>query len=147
MISCTEFIPAYSELFKYLEKEHGKKAVIDFWNYLSDEFLTNLKELVVENGIRGCWIYWNKTLNEEAADFTMELDEESGEFSITMHYCPSKGRLLKYNHIEPYHNYCEHCDVLYRRVLEPLGFEYSLDRSQTDQAKCRLSVKTINIKK
>ena len=142
MISCTEFIPAYSELFKYLDKKHGKKAVVDFWNYLSDKFLTNLKELVVENGIRGCWIYWNKTLNEEAADFTMELDEAAGEFSIIMHYCPSKGRLLKYEHIEPYRDYCEHCDVLYRRILEPLGFEYNLDRSQTKHARCRITVKS-----
>ena len=46
MISCTEFIPAYSELFKYLEKVGGKDAVISFWEYLSDNFLTNLKDLV-----------------------------------------------------------------------------------------------------
>ena len=142
MISCTEFIPAYSELFRYLEKKQSKAAVIEFWNWLSDNFLTNLRDLVVENGIRGCWLYWEKTLNEEAADFTMELDEEAGEFSITMHHCPSKGRLLEYKHIEPYRDYCEHCDVLYRRVLEPLGFEYNLDRSQTDKARCRLSVKS-----
>ncbi len=141
MISCTEFIPAYSELFKYLERKEGKEAVVDFWNYLSDVFLTKLKELVVENGIRGCWIYWKKTLAEEAADYTIELDEEAGEFSIIMHHCPSKGRLLEYKHLEPYTDYCEHCDVLYRRVLEPLGFKYELDRSQTDQAKCRLRIK------
>ncbi len=146
MISCTEFIPAYSELFKYIERKHGKTEVINFWNFLSDEFLTNLRELVLENGIRGCWIYWNKTLNEEAADFTMELDEEAGEFSITMHYCPSKGRLLENRHIEPYTDYCEHCDVLYRRVLEPLGFEYNLDRSQTDYARCKLTVRTKKLK-
>jgi effector-binding domain-containing protein len=143
MISCTEFIPAYSELFKYLEEKQGKAAVVDFWNYLSDKFLTNLKDLVVRNGIRGCWIYWSKTLKEEAADFTMELDEEAGEFSITMYHCPSKGRLLECKHIESYYDYCEHCDVLYRRVLEPLGFEYNLDRSQTDQARCRVLVKSI----
>ena len=142
MISCTEFIPAYSELFKYLEKKQGKTAVVDFWNYLSDIFLTNLKDLVVANGIRGCWLYWEKTLSEEAADFTMELDEEAGTFSIDMLHCPSKGRLLEYKHIEPYADYCEHCDVLYRRVLEPLGFEYELDRSQTDKAHCRLLVKS-----
>lgn len=142
MISCTEFIPAYSELFKYLEKKQGKAAVVDFWNWLSDSFLTNLRDLVVENGIRGCWLYWEKTLSEEAADFTMELDEEAGEFSIDMHLCPSKGRLLEYKHIEPYRDYCEHCNVLYRRVLEPLGFEYELDRSHTDQARCRLRVKS-----
>ncbi len=142
MISCTEFIPAYSELFKYIEKKEDKAAVVDFWNYLSDIFFTNLKDIVAANGIRGCWIYWSKTLKEEAADFTMELDEDSGEFSITIHHCPSKGRLLEDKHIEPYRDYCEHCDLLYRRVLEPLGYEYELDRSQTDQARCRLAVRS-----
>ncbi|MFC1606386.1 hypothetical protein ACFL47_00325 [Candidatus Latescibacterota bacterium] len=144
MITCTDFIPAYSELFKFLEEKGGKDAVIDFWNYLSDNFLDNLKNLVAENGIRGCWMYWSHTLNEEAADFTMELDEDAGEFSITMHHCPSKGRLLDLSHIEPYPDYCEHCDVLYRRVLEPLGYSYSLDMSGADMASCTLSVKKIN---
>ena len=141
MIPCTDFIPAYSEFFKYLEKRDGKAAVIDFWNYLSDNFLGNLKSLVEENGIRGCWMYWTHTLNEEAADFTMELDEDAGKFSITMHYCPSKGRLLEYTHIEPYYAYCEHCDVLYRRVLEPLGFECILDMSEVDKAQCKVVIR------
>ena len=140
MISCTEFIPAYSELFKTLEKIGGVKAVDDFWNYLSDKFLTNLKDLVQENGIRGCWLYWSHTLNEEAADFTMELDEEQGTFKIAMHHCPSKSRLLECTHIEPYHDYCRHCDVLYRRILEPLGYNYVADMSQCDKATCSLLV-------
>ncbi len=143
MISCTEFIPAYNELFKYIEQKEDKAAVVDFWNYLSDEFLANLNDLVTKNGIRGCWIYWNKALEEEAADFTMELDEEAGEFSITMHHCPSKGRLLEAKQLEPYRDYCEHCDVLYRRVLEPLGMKYELDRTKTDYARCHLSVKLV----
>jgi hypothetical protein len=141
MISCTEFIPAYSELFKFLEQKGGQAAVLDFWNYLSDSFLGNLKSAVEAHGIRGCWIYWNHTLNEEAADFTMELDEEAGEFRIDMHHCPSMGRLLELKHIEPYHDYCKHCDVLYRRILEPLGYEYTTDLSQCHQAKCSLVVK------
>ncbi len=142
MISCTEFIPAYNELFNYLEENHGKAAVVDFWNHLSDHFLRNLRELVKEHGLRGCWLYWEKTLREEAADFTMELDEEAGEFSITMHRCPSKARLLEAKHLTMYPDYCEHCDVIYRRVLEPLGFEYELDGSHADQARCRLEVKS-----
>ncbi len=141
MISCTEFIPAYSELFKFIEKKQDKEAVIDFWKFLSDEFLTNLKEEVVENGLLGCWNYWDNTLKEEAADFTMELDEKAQEFSITMHRCPSKGLLLEQKQIEPYRDYCEHCIVLYQRVLDPLGFDYKHDQSQTDKAKCRLTVK------
>lgn len=141
MISCTEFIPAYSEFFKFLEEKGGKKAVVAFWEYLSDNFLTNLRELVLKNGLEGCWLYWSRTLNEEAADFTMELDEDKGEFRIIMHQCPSKGRLIEFRHIEPYRDYCEHCDGLYRRVLEPLGYEYTIDLSQCDKAKCSLIVK------
>ncbi len=141
MIPCTDFIPAYSELFKFLEKRGGREAVVDFWNYLSDNFLHNLRRLVEEHGIRGCWLYWSHTLNEEAADFTMELDEDAGEFKILMQRCPSKGLLQRCAHIEPYHDYCGHCDVLYRRVLEPLGFECTADLSQCDEARCALVVR------
>lgn len=146
MISCTEFIPAYSELFKFLEKKGGKQAVLDFWRFLSDTYLTSLKNLVAENGIRGCWLYWSQTLNEEAADFTMELDEAAGEFRITMHRCPSKGRLIELKHLKPYEDYCRHCDVLYRRVLERLGFEYHIDLSRVDQARCQVTIKAKTVK-
>ena len=141
MISCTEFIPAYSEMFKFLDRQGGKEAVEDFWKYLSDRFLGNLKNYVEKHGLRGCWLYWNHTLNEEAADFTMELDEQAGEFKIEMHHCPSMGRLLELEHIEPYPDYCRHCEVLYPRVLEPLGYQCELDLSQCHQAKCSLVVR------
>jgi len=141
MISCSEFIAAYSELFKFLEKKGKKKAVVDFWNFLSDKYLTlSLKRLVKNHGIRGCWLYWQKALNEEAADFTMELDEKAGVFKITMHHCPSKGRLLKWRHIKPYPDYCLHCDVLYRRILEPMGYRFDVDFSETDKARCSVII-------
>lgn len=141
MISCTEFIPAYSELFKYLHERGGKDAVVEFWEYLSDKFLDNLRNLVNQHGLRGCWMYWEKTLNEEAADFTMELDEEEGWFKITMHQCPSKTLLLRTDHIEPYPHYCQHCDTLYRRVLEPLGYEYIFDDTGCEEARCSIVVR------
>jgi hypothetical protein len=141
MIPCTDFIPAYSEMFKYLEARGGKEAVVDFWKYLSDNFLDNLREEVAKNGLRGCWNYWSHTLNEEAADFTMEINDEENFFTIVMHHSPSKGRLLQMTHIEPYPDYCEHCDWLYRRVLEPLGFPYEIDMTQCDQAKCAIVVR------
>ncbi len=144
MISCTEFIPAYSELFKFLESKGGHEAVEDFWNYLSDEFLGNLRTEVEQHGLRGCWMYWNHTLNEEAADFTMELDEAAGRFKIVMHHCPSMGRLLESKHIEPYHDYCRHCDVLYRRVLEPLGYEFKIDLSDCRRARCTVIISLEN---
>ncbi len=140
MISCKDFIPAYSHLFKYLEARGGKETVVRFWENLSDRFLTNLRDLVAEHGVRGCWLYWSHTLNEEAADFTMELDEDAGQFRIDMHACPSKGRLLEIEHVEPYRDYCQHCDVLYRRVLEPMGYDYSFDMSQCDKAVCSVVI-------
>ena len=142
MISCTDFIPAYSELFKFLDQQGGKAKVVEFWNYLSDNFLGNLRSLAGQHGLRGCWMYWTRTLNEEAADFTMELDEEKGELRIAMHRCPSKGRLLEFKHMTPYPDYCEHCDALYRRVLEPLGLDYHIDLSHCDEARCVVVIRS-----
>ena len=141
MISCAEFILAYSELFKFLEDRGGEQEVVRFWEHLSDAFLTNLRQYVEEEGLAGCFHYWSHTLNEEAADFTMTLDEDEGVFTIEMHSCPSMGMLLAADHVEPYPGYCRHCDVLYRRVLEPLGYtcEVDLSRASTD-ASCSLRV-------
>lgn len=140
MISCTEFIPAYSELFKYIHERGGREAVTRFWEDLSDRFLGNLASAVDREGLAGCWTYWSHTLNEEAADFRMTYDDERDIFSIRMRYCPSKGRLLREKHIEPYYDYCRHCDVLYRRVLEARGYRYYYDQSGCPQAQCHLVV-------
>ena len=141
MISCTGFIPAYSEFFKYLDKRGGKKEVVKFWEHLSDNFLGNLRELAATKGIAGCYEYWSHTLNEEAADFRMTLDEEKGVFTIEMRKCPSKGTLNQLKHVEPYEFYCEHCALLYPSALEPLGFEYTIDLSQTDNACCHAVIR------
>ncbi len=136
MISCTEFIPAYNELFKFLDARGGREAVECFWEYLADRFLGNLESTVAQHGLRGCWMYWSGSLNEEAADFTMEIDDEEGWFRITMHRCPSMGRLIELDQVEPYHDYCRHCEVLYRRVLDRLGYRFTIDRSQCHEARC-----------
>ena len=77
MISCTEFIPAYSELFTYLEDQYGREEVDRFWKYLfvPDGKGIPLIGFVECEGIAGCYSYWAGTLNEEAADFTMYLNE------------------------------------------------------------------------
>jgi hypothetical protein len=128
-----------------LEDIGGEAEVRDFWDYLSDLYLNeSLRKLVVEKGLRGCYIYWKKALSEEAADFKMILDEEKGEFHIDMRKCPSKGMLLELEQMKPYEKYCFHCPALYSRVLEPLGFEYIMDLSHTDNAKCTVIVRKKN---
>ena len=141
MIPCTDFIPAYSELFKYIEGRAGKDGVGEYWAYISDNYVKGrLGRLASEKGIVGCWEYWHRALNEEAADFSMSVDEGAGRLTIEMRRCPSKGLLLESGHIEPYHDYCGHCDLLYRRALEPLGFAYSIDLSETHRAACKITV-------
>jgi len=140
MISCTEFIPAYSELFTYLEDRFGFEEVEKYWNDIfNPERNGILNQKVSQDGIRGCYEYWSYTLNEEAADFTLYLNEKDGWFMIKMHHCPSKGRLLECKHITPYHKYCLHCD-LYRKTIEKYGFVYEYDFTETDKAICSLSV-------
>ena len=144
MISCTEFIPAYSELFTYLEDKYGRDEVDVFWKYLfkPDGKGIPLINHIKEEGIRGCFTYWAGSLNEEAADFTMYLNEKRGYFAISMHSCPSKGRLLKLKDeigIVPYHDYCLHCDS-YRAAVEQIGLGYVYDFKGVDKASCSLLI-------
>ena len=39
MISCTEFIYSYSELFKFIEKKGGKDAIRTYWEHISDNYV------------------------------------------------------------------------------------------------------------
>jgi len=145
MISCTEFIPAYSEGFKFIEKTGGRKELNKFWNYLSNLYLKDtLSKQVADEGLEGCFLYWSHSLNEEAADFTMTLNEINGEFIIDMHKCPSKGMLNEFTHMEPYHAYCEHCPALYKPILERQGYKYVDDLSNCDKASCSLKVSIKN---
>lgn len=144
MISCTEFIPAYSELFTYLEGKYGREEVDRFWKYLfvPDGKGIPLIGFVEQEGIAGCYSYWSGTLNEEAADFTMYLNENRGFFLCKMHRCPSKGRLLELKDqigITPYPDYCLHCDS-YRSAVEKVGLEYIYNFQGIEDAACSILI-------
>lgn len=149
MISCTEFIPSYSELFTYLEKKHGRAEVDRFWKYLFAPTGSGIPliNFVKKEGIRGCYTYWSGTLNEEAADFTMYLNEKAGWFYLDMHHCPSKGRLLTLKDeigIVPYHDYCLHCDS-YRSAVEKIGLKYVYNFAGCDHASCSILIYDPNV--
>lgn len=144
MISCTEFIPSYSELFTYLEDKHGRAEIDRFWAYLFAPTGSGIPLInyVRKEGIRGCFSYWAGTLNEEAADFTMYLNEKAGWFQLVMHKCPSKGRLLQLKDeigITPYHDYCLHCDS-YRFATEQVGLKYIYNFNGVDHAACSIFI-------
>ena len=145
MISCTEFIPLYSELFKFLHDFGGYEAVVPYWEHISDNYVEpRLGEEIRKAGLRGCYEYWASSLNEEACDFRMEYDEERNYFEIEMKGCPSKGMLLNLGYTEPYERYCDHCDVLYSRCAARYGIEIKSDLSECDKAKCKLVGRVID---
>ena len=141
MIPCTEFIPAYSELFTFLENKKGREEVDRYWHWLFDPSSDSipLDKCLQKEGLRGCWSYWAVSLNEEACDFTMILNEKDGWYQDIMHHCPSKGRLLELAaevpEFTPYHDYCMHCDN-YRLSLEKAGLCYIYNFNGIDEAKC-----------
>ena len=133
MISCTEFIPLYSEFFKHLEKKGGHDAVLTYWYHISDRSLgnkTNPNSLVsflernAEDPVIGAIQYWDHTLTEEACDMLRIKDLEKGQCYTHLRHCPSRGMLNAFTHVEPYYDYCGHCDVIYRRVLEKYGVSF-----------------------
>lgn len=144
MISCTEFIPLYSEFFKYLEKTGGHDAVMQYWYYISDNSLgdkTNPNSLVSfierDGPFEGAINYWEHTLTEEACDILKIYDYDRKYAYNHMRHCPSRGMLNELRHIEPYHDYCEHCKVIYQRQLEKYGVVYERDHSGVDHAECK----------
>ena len=140
MISCTEFIPAYSELFTYLEEHYGRPEVEKFWAYLFEPTGKGIPliHFAREKGLRGCWEYWEGTLTEEAADVIKYMNEKKGWIYSEMRYCPSKGRLLELEKeigLKPYYDYCGHCDY-YRASLREVGLDWMRFHLHVDEAKC-----------
>lgn len=142
MISCTEFVLAYSELFTFLHERHGKSAVICLWEEIADKFLDDLRELVRLKGLEGMHEYWSRTLGEEGGEYSLLLADD--EFRIEMKACPSVATLRKNEHIEPYPEYCQHCSVLYRRVIEPYGYKCNVAVHDPQAGKCTLTVKPVS---
>ena len=144
MISCTEFIPLYSEFFKFLERQGGHDAVVEYWTYISDKSIgdkTNPNSLAYKcekyGGFEGAIAYWGHTLTEEACDLFEMKDRDAKVRYLHMRHCPSRGMLNALTHVEPYYDYCSHCDLIYSRVLEKYGIVYKRDKSGIDHAECR----------
>lgn len=140
MISCTDFIPAYSELFSFLDENYGRGEVEKLWEYLfkPDGKGIPLINFARKDGLRGCWNYSNGTLSEEAADCTRYFSESNGWIKNEMHYCPSKGRLLELEKeigLVPYYGYCDHCNY-YQASYNEVGLMQIRDHTHVDEARC-----------
>lgn len=139
MISCTEFIWVYAEMFRFIEQRGGEQELIEFWEGIADEFLDNLREYVRAEGLEGMHRYWSHTLGEEGGRHHMTLYEDM--FVIDMHDCPSAKLVHQSGRIQPYEKYCEHCRWLYPPLLRAEGFEADMHIISCEEGRCRLTVR------
>ncbi|MBE6957262.1 MAG: hypothetical protein E7450_07410 [Ruminococcaceae bacterium] len=146
MISCTEFVPLYSEFFRFLEEREGFDAVMRYWLFISGRnvgnranpySLSSFLERYKDNPLEGAWKYWCRALSEEASDVIRVYNPKENYIFGRMRHCPSRGRLNALEHIEPYHAYCEHCGVVYAPTLKEFGLVMERDHSKVDRAECR----------
>lgn len=146
MISCTEFIPLYSEFFRFLEEREGHDAVMRYWLFISGRnvgnranpySLSSFLERYKDNPMEGAWRYWCRALKEEASNTIRVYNSKENYVLSHMRHCPSRGRLNALEHIEPYYDYCEHCGVVYSPTLEEFGLVMERDHSGIANAECK----------
>jgi hypothetical protein len=139
VISCTEFIWVYSELFRFLEKQGGEEELRAFWKGISDNFLQNLREYIQQDGLKGMHRYWSHTLGEEGGRHVLTLYDDL--FVIDMHDCPSARLVHQGGRVEPYGKYCEHCRWLYPPLIREFGYEVDYDIISCEKGRCRMTVR------
>ena len=138
MISCTEFIWTYNELFTFLEDEDGEEKLIEFWTGIKDNFLGNLKDYIEEDGLKGMKRYWEHTLGEEGGRSILTLHDDM--FIIDMHDCPSAKLIHQAGRVTPCTSYCEHCRWLYPPLIREYGYEVDYDVISCEKGRCRMTV-------
>ena len=114
------FFELYNQTFNYLERELGFEAVQAYWKFISDQQMSVLENLVRTKGFEGMAEYWRNTLGQEGAQY--EMDVKPDAFHVVVSQCPPV-QWLKSRKLPLYGRYCDHCEVLYRRVLERCGYE------------------------
>lgn len=139
MISCTEFIWVYNEMFRYIHERSGTEKLHELWEGISEDFLWNLRQYVEQEGLQGMLRYWTHTLTEEGGRHQMSLYEDM--FVLDMHDCPSARLIHQGERVVPYEEYCEHCVWLYPPLLRELGYEVDYDIISCEKGRCRLTVR------
>ncbi len=121
MIGCYDFCGHYEWTFEWLRQRGGEPLVQAYWQEaIAQDSQLHARELIARKGFAGMAEYWAHTLVEEAAGFVATQGEEV--FRLDISDCPSKGFLLR-NHLEQYHDYCDHCIGWIGPVMAEAGFQ------------------------
>lgn len=131
MIGTYDFCGHYEWTFAWLEREGGPNLLRAYWEEaISRDSQSHARELILREGLEGMKKYWVHSLDEEAAGYALSSNDTT--FRIDMHECPSKGFLLR-NHLESYHDYCDHCMGWIGPVMENAGFTIDHEHNHCGQ--------------
>jgi len=120
MIGAYDFCGHYEWTFGWLEHAGGDALVRDYWiEAISKDASKHARAIIVPDGIEGMRLYWQHTLEEEAAGYAFTSDETC--FRIDMQECPSKGFLIK-NGLYQHKDYCDHCIGWIGPMMKDAGF-------------------------
>lgn len=135
MVVAPNFVVAYGKLFDFLCRQGGTEEVKNFCILFSDCIAKEITEKIQARGLSGAFEHWGFTLPREGATCKITLDVKEGlqVLDIQMYNCPSVKQLDTPNKL-----YCSHCDTLYRRILEQLGYDFYINFNGLGQ--CHLTM-------
>jgi hypothetical protein len=120
MIGCYDFCGHYDWTFAWLRKQGGADLERAYWqDAIAGDSQRHAADLIKPLGFAGMAKYWEHTLTEEAAGYTITKGENV--FRTDMHRCPSRGFLLD-NGISFSADYCDHCIGWIGPVMKEAGF-------------------------
>ena len=119
-IPSSEAFGIYNDTFIYLESKFGKDSVLDFWNYISENYKTLEEYLTKYGGLEGAFRFWDTAFQEEGLEYEIKKGEDFLE--IVVHDCLPHAWKRKHG-IKSYEAYCEHCDAIYSPVLKRHGLK------------------------
>lgn len=126
------FLQVYNTTFRWILEREGYDALKEYWKAIAPVVASDLIELAKENGVQGCAQYWRKVLAEEGVSFILDL-HNNNKLTLTITDCASLRHIEK-----PCKHYCNHCGVIYKEVLEPLGLKYEWHK--TGEQSCQIRV-------
>jgi hypothetical protein len=132
MLGCFDFCGHYEWTFEWFRQRGGEALVHEYWDKaIAQDSQAHAAALIAAKGIEGMKEYWGHTLEHEGAGYHCTATDKV--FRIDMHECPSKGFLIR-NHLEQYHDYCDHCMGWIGPMLKRAGFV--VDHQHNHCGKC-----------
>ncbi len=140
VISDNEFIQFYSQICVEIHKRYGKGDVEKEWSFLSKNSpnCIELDKSIKKDGLKGIYNVNKKGLGTLGSRCSITLRDD--EVVIDIHNCVIIEKLIVTN-LEPYENYCEHCEALMAPIIKRNGFFADFYRLDKNKGKCRIHVR------